>query len=201
MHGYSDRISHALTYLAKHYHPRAPASAPLPFVAHPSNVAIILARHGAEETTIVASILHHLLEIAPPSERSEVEAELRRKFGPVAIGVAGDAATPRVDADGYPLDWRHRKRVILVQLATMEPRSLDIRCAGEIHECGSAVSVAGRLGAEYLELHGHGHRRELMAWYDDLTALLERRNDWPSTAMRMELVHLTSQLRRVIGDL
>ena len=97
MHGYSDRIHHALTYLAKHYHPRAPTQAPLPFVAHPSNVALILARHGADETTIVASILHHLLEIAPATERPGVEAKLRDKFGPVVIGVACDAAAARVD--------------------------------------------------------------------------------------------------------
>lgn len=197
MHGYSDRIHHALTYLAKHYHPRAPAHAPLPFVAHPSNVALILARHGADETTIVASILHHLLEIAPPAERPGVEGSLRDKFGPVVIGVACDAAAPRVDQFGEPLEWRHRKREVLRQLATIEPRALDIRCANEIHECGSAISVAGRLGTEYLEPHGLGTGRETMAWYDDLTQALVRRVDWPSHGLLRELDDLSRELRRL----
>src|SRR5690606_15880323 len=68
MHGYSDRIHHALSYLAKHYHPHAPADQPLPFVAQPYNLIVILARHGADEITLVAGILHHLIEIAPPPE-------------------------------------------------------------------------------------------------------------------------------------
>ena len=48
MQGYSDRINHALAFAAKHHAPRAPLDGTLPFVAHPANVAIILARHGAE---------------------------------------------------------------------------------------------------------------------------------------------------------
>src|SRR5690606_19830220 len=93
MQGYSDRVNHAFTYLAKHYLPRIQRSASLPSLALPANVAIILVRHGAEETTVVASILHHLLEIAAPSERAEVAHRIGERFGPVVLGVASDAAS------------------------------------------------------------------------------------------------------------
>jgi hypothetical protein len=199
MHGYSDRIHHARTYLAKHYHPQAPDERRLPFVAQPYNVLVILARHGADETTLVAAVLHHLIEVTPAAGRTRIEAALRSKFGPVVASVAGDAAAPRVDPAGTPLAWRHRKREVLRQLGAIEPRALDIRCAAEIHECGSAISLVGRLGPEYLEPHGHGPRHETLDWYDDLLQALGRRIDWPSVAMQVELADLVGQLRDLVG--
>jgi len=194
MQGYSDRVNHAFTYLAKHYLPRIQRSASLPSLALPANVAIILVRHGAEETTVVASILHHLLEIAAPSERAEVAHRIGERFGPVVLGVASDAASRQHDEHGQPLPWRSRKREVMSQLVTMEPRAIDIRCADEIHECGSAITTVNRLGPEYLESSGLGSGREVVAWYDDVCSALERRLDWPSQPMRLELGTLSRRL-------
>ena len=70
MHGYSDRINHAFAFAAKYHAPRAPSEGAMTFVAHPANVAVILARHGADELTIVAGILHHVLEATPGALRN-----------------------------------------------------------------------------------------------------------------------------------
>ena len=198
MHGYSDRINHALTYLAKHYAPRAPVHAPHPFLAHPSNVALILARHGADEITMVAAIIHHLIEIAPPTEGEEVTARLRQKFGAVVTAVAADAAVCRVDHYGEVAPWRHRKREILTRLGTIEPRALDIRCADEIHECGTAIATIQRLGIEYLEPDGRDSAREILAWYDDLVTAVGRRLDWPARSIGDELKTLAERLATLV---
>lgn len=199
MHGYSDRINHAFTYLAKHYVPRVATRAPLPFLATPSNVALILARHGADETTVVAGILHHLLEVAAPAEQHDVAHRIGERFGSVVLGVASDATCGRYDALGDPLEWRVRKREVLSRLVTMEPRAIDIRCADEIHECGSAIATVQRLGPEYLETHGLGAGREVVAWYDDISNALGRRLDWPSHPMREELNALSGRLAALVG--
>jgi len=198
MNGYSDRVHHAFTYVAKHYAPQAPPHAPLPFLALPSNVALILARHGADETTLVASILHHLIEIARPSARAQVEVRIGERFGPVILGIASDAATARVNDAGEPHPWRARKREMLRQLIAMEPRALDIRCADEIHECGTSIATVQRLGPEYLEVHGLDAPREVAGWYDDLSATLDRRVDWPSDPMRDELRRLAVRLSALV---
>lgn len=198
MHGYSDRINHAFSYAAKHYAPRAPAHAPLPFLVHPSNVAIILVRHGADETTVVASIVHHLIEVASAAERADVEHRICERFGSVVLGVARDASTPRLDGHGESLTWRNRKREVMRQLGTMEPRALDIRCADEIHECGSAIATVQRLGPEYLEVNGLAASREVVAWYDDFASALGRRLDWPSHPMREELRTLSGRLAALV---
>jgi hypothetical protein len=190
MYGYSDRINHALTFAAKHLAPRGGGVTVLPSVATPANVAVILARHGADETTIVAGILHHLLE-APTGTSDDLPIKIGAKFGPVVLGVARDAAAPAAD-------WRHRKRAILTSIVTMEPRALDIRCAAEIHECGSAIALIERLGPEYLEIHGLGTPHETAAWYGDAASALGRRIDWPARALRSELAALASRLSTLI---
>lgn len=194
MHGYSDGINHAFTFAAKHYAPQSPSHTRLPMLATPANVALILARHGADETTVVAGVLHHVLETTIPARRDEMAQRIGLRFGPVVLGVVRDAAAPRTDAQGAPLAWRVRKREVMRQLATMEPRALDIRCADEIHECGSAIALIERLGVEYLEVHGLAGHREVCAWYDDLAAALGRRLDWPSRPMGEELRSLASRL-------
>ncbi len=198
MHGYSDRINHALAFAAKHHAPRAPLTGAMHFLAHPANVAIILARHGADETTLVAGILHHVLEVAPPMGRDALARKIGQKFGPVVLGVAVDAVEPMVDAQGELLPWPHRKRCLLTALATMEPRALDICCADEIHQCGTAITLVERLGVEYLQSGGLAPAPIVHAWYGDLDTVLGRREDWPGRGLRHELGALRRRLAAAV---
>jgi hypothetical protein len=190
MYGYSDRINHALTFVAKHHPQRVTGVTALPSAAAPANVAVILARHGADEITLVAGILHHLLE-SPTHGADDLAAKIATKFGPVVLGVARDAAAPAAE-------WRQRKRAILTAVVTMEPRALDIRCAAEIHECGSAIALVERLGPEYLEIHGLATPHETASWYGDAALAFGRRSDWPARALRSELVALANRLATLI---
>lgn len=199
MLGYSDRINHAFAFAAKHYAPRAPAHAPMPFLAHPSNVAVILARHGADETTIVAGILHHVLEAVPDGDRDPLVQKIGEKFGAVVRGVACDALCPAVDGRGDPVAWRVRKRAVLAGVLLMDPRALDIRVADEIHELGTATALVERLGSEYLGSHGLGSAPELGAWLGDLASALDRRLDWPGRSLREELAMLATRFRTAMG--
>lgn len=194
MQGYSDRINHALAFAAKHHAPRAPEDGAMNFVAHPANVAIILARHGADETTLVASILHHVLEVSPRPERELLSGKIGEKFGPVILGVALDAVVPMVDDHGVPIPWQQRKRLLLAAIAVMEPRALDICCAEEIHHCGTAITLVERLGIEYLLPQGLPAAPIVLSWYGDLDDALGRREEWPGRALRQELAGLRRRL-------
>lgn len=198
MHGYSDRINHALAFTAKHHHLHAPVLGRLAFIAHPANVAVILARHGADETTLVAGIIHHVLEVTPSPDRKAVEQKVCDKFGPVVLAVARDAAECCVDDHGSPIAWVHRKRALMSQLLVMGPRSLDICCADEIHECGSAIALVERMGPEYLDAHELASGPHALGWYGDLVQALDRRVDWPARGMRQELITLRERLADAI---
>lgn len=199
MQGYSDRINHAFAFAAKHHAPRAPEERAMAFVAHPANVAVILARHGADEITLVAGIVHHVLEVTPGRERPLLERAVAEKFGSVVLAIALDALEPLVDDRGEPIPWPVRKRDVLNGVLAMEPRALDICCADEIHQCGSAIALLERLGPEYLALNGHPDAHHALTWYGDLVEALGGRLDWPSRAMCVELGGLHRRLAAILG--
>jgi (p)ppGpp synthase/HD superfamily hydrolase len=159
MLGYSDRINHAFAFAAKYHGAVAPAGAGMDYLAHPANVAIILARYGCEQATIVAGILHHVLEDTPPERRPVLEQKIADKFGPVALASARDAVEPKFDRRGER-PWQACKQEYLSLLGQAEPRALDICVADEIHACGSTITALRRLGVEYLRTVSRAGRAE-----------------------------------------
>ena len=194
MKGYSDQINHAFAFVAKHRSPRAPATGAMHFLVHPASVAVILARHGVDDLTLVAGILHHVLEATTPEEHDEICQKIGEKFGSVILAVARDAADPWYDPQGTLLEWPHRKRILLGRLLTMSPRAIDICCAEELHECGSTIALIERLGPEYLATSGLPSGPPVLCWYDDLLEALATRVDWPGHGMREEIVAHRNQL-------
>jgi (p)ppGpp synthase/HD superfamily hydrolase len=196
MHGYSDRINHAFAFAAKYYNALAPVGGGMDYLAHPANVAIILARYGCEQVTIVAGILHHVLEESPPDRWPVLEHKISEKFGPVALAVAKDALEPKFDRRGSERAWQPCKQEYLSQLATAEPRALDIIVADELHACGSTITALRRLGVEYLRTVSSAASDQTIWWYRSMLEILESRSEWPRREMLSELRVLSTDLVR-----
>jgi (p)ppGpp synthase/HD superfamily hydrolase len=200
MHGYSDRINHAFAFAAKYYNALAPVGGGMDYLAHPANVAVILSRYGCEQVTIVAGILHHVLEESPPDQWPVLEQKITDKFGPVVLAVAKDALEPKFDRRGMERPWQTCKQEYLTQLATAEPRALDIITADEIHGCGSTMTALRRLGVEYLRTVSRAGSEQTIWWYRSLLEILAAREDWPRREMLAELrlmsVDLVQSLRQ-----
>lgn len=198
MSGYSDDINHAFAFAMKYRAPYAPAEGAMTYLAHPANVAVILARHGADEVTIVAGILHHVLEITPRQFHHAVCLKIEDKFGVSVLALARAAFEPPEDERSNPMPWIHRKRALLNQLLAMPPRAIDICCADEIHQCGTSLAIVERLGGEYLALNNLPATVAELCCYDDILAALERRTDWHTRAMRNELHALRTRLETAL---
>jgi (p)ppGpp synthase/HD superfamily hydrolase len=196
MHGYSDRINHAFAFAAKYYGAAAPAGAGMDYLAHPANVAIILARYGCEQLTIVAGILHHVLEETAPDRRPVLERKIGDKFGPVVLAIARDALEPKYDFRGGERSWQACKQEYLAQLASAEPRALDICVADELHACGSTMTALRRLGVEYLRTLSRAGSAQTIWWYRSMLEILDARADWPRRDMLAELRLLSTSLVR-----
>lgn len=196
MHGYSDRINHAFAFAAKYYGAVAPVGAGMDYLAHPANVAIILARYGCEQITVVAGILHHVLEEAVPDRRPVLERKIADKFGPVALAIAKDAMEPKWDLRGAERSWQAGKQEYLSQLAAAEPRALDICVADELHACGSTITAIRRLGVEYLRTLSRAGSAQTIWWYRSMLEILDARTDWPRREMLSELRLLSTDLVR-----
>jgi len=196
MHGYSDRVNHAFAFAAKYYNALAPAGGGMDYLAHPANVAIILARYGCEQVTVVAGILHHVLEESPPDRWPELEHKIGDKFGPVALAVARDALEPKFDRRGEERAWQACKQEYLTLLATAEPRALDIIVADELHACGSTMTALRRLGVEYLRTVSSAGSEQTIWWYRSLLEILTARADWPRREMLAELRMMSADMVR-----
>jgi (p)ppGpp synthase/HD superfamily hydrolase len=196
MHGYSDRINHAFAFAAKYYNALAPVGGGMDYLAHPANVAIILARYGCEQVTIVGGILHHVLEESSPSQWPVLEQKIGDKFGPVALAIAKDAIEPKFDRRGGERPWQACKQEYLTQLATAEPRALDIIVADEIHSCGSTMTALRRLGVEYLRTLSRAGSEQTIWWYRSLLEIVSARPDWPRREMVSELRLMSADLVR-----
>src|SRR5690349_1255269 len=83
MTGYSDRINHALAFAAKHHDVQVRKGTRLPYVTHPANVAVILARYDQDDETVVAGILHDVVEdcVRESYTREMLTERIGSKFG------------------------------------------------------------------------------------------------------------------------
>jgi (p)ppGpp synthase/HD superfamily hydrolase len=196
MHGYSDRINHAFAFAAKYYGAVAPAGSGMDYLAHPANVAIILTRYDCEQVTVVAGILHHVLEEIAAHKRVVLEQKIADKFGSVTLAIARDAIEPKYDHRGNERPWHSCKAEYLAQLATAEPRALDICVADEIHACGSTMTAIRRLGVEYVRTVSRAGSEETVWWYRSLLEVLDARPDWPRREMLSELRVMSADLVR-----
>ncbi len=194
LQGYSDRINHAFAFTAKHHPARVSRNDPHSCLIRTSNVAVILARHGADEATIVASVLKLLVEESGPARLDTLQGEIIRKFGTMVWQAVDQASEPRYDRFGRERSWKACKMDYLAKLTRAEPRVLDVCAATEIHLSGSALADLRRLGAEYLETIGPASTEQTLWWHGTLLEMLEHHATWTRPPMLHEFQTLAAQL-------
>ncbi|MHB1327287.1 MAG: HD domain-containing protein [Gemmatimonadales bacterium] len=198
---YSDRIHHALAFAAKHHPERVSRYDGQSCLIRASSVALILARYGADESTIVAGILKHLADAVPASRLQSLERDIDAKFGtPVAVIVAA-ATEPRFDLLGRERTWKTCRFEYLAQIAEATPLTVDICVAEELHRIGAALVSIRRLGIEYLETIGLDNiggpnSVETVWWLGILGDTLEHHPTWNRPAMLEAFRVSADDLRR-----
>src|SRR4028119_1408989 len=102
--GYSDRINHAFAFAAKHHDRQVRKGTRLPYLTHPANVAVILTSYGQDEDTIVAGILHDVIEdcVREHYTRDMLEQRIGDKFGGDVLVTVLAVTQREHDDDGSP---------------------------------------------------------------------------------------------------
>lgn len=142
MTGYSDRINHALAFAAKHHDRQVRKGTRLPYVTHPSNVAIILCRYGQDDDTIVAGILHDVIEdcVRENWTREMLEERIGEKFGALVLDTVLMVTHRKVDDDGNELDKQERKADYLQRLVLANDPARWVCAADKIHNASSILA-------------------------------------------------------------
>ena len=132
MTGYSDRINHAFAFAAKHHDQQVRKGTKLPYLTHPANVALILARYGCNEDVIVAGVLHDLVGdcVRDGWTPEMLQERIGRKFGSSVLETVLAVSERRIDDDGVELSYDDRKSDYLVRLSLASEESLWV-CAAD----------------------------------------------------------------------
>jgi len=140
--GYSDRINHALAFATKHHDQQVRKGTRIPYVTHPANVAIILTRYAQDEDTIVAGILHDVIEdcVHDGYTRDMLEGRIADKFGADVLETVLQVTHRKHDDDGIELSTEERKDDYLARLAQASYRARWVCAADKVHNGSTILS-------------------------------------------------------------
>lgn len=138
--GYSDRINHAFAFAAKHHDRQVRKGTRLPYLTHPANVAVILSRYGQDEETVVAGVLHDVIEdcVRDGFTRAMLEQRIGDKFGPDVLETVLAVTHRRVDEEGVELSSEERKDDYLARLVGAPEKARWVCAADKVHN-GNAI--------------------------------------------------------------
>lgn len=142
MHGYSDRIHHALAYAAKHHDHQVRKGARAPYLTQPANLAIILTRYGQDEATVVAGILLDVVEdcLREGQSPDELRERMGDKFGEDVIEMLMSVTQRRTDDDGVEMSAEEQRADIVDRLGTASDQGRWVCVADKLHDAGSLIA-------------------------------------------------------------
>src|SRR6266550_3817610 len=111
VNGYSATLNHALAFAAKHHDRQVRKGTRLPYLPHPANAAVILTRYGRDTETVVAGILHDVIEdcVRDGYSREMLEQRIGDKFGAKVLETVLAITYRRHDDEGVELSTEDRK--------------------------------------------------------------------------------------------
>lgn len=174
--GYSDAINHAFAFAAKHHDRQVRKGTKLPYLTHPANVALILARYDQDEETIIAGILHDVIEdcVVEGLSREALEERIGSKFGKDVLEAVLSVTYRKYDDEGVELSSDERKEDYLARLATANERARWVCAADKIHNASSILADLRRTVDEdnIWRRFGAG-RKGTIKWYSDVHRRLQ----------------------------
>lgn len=128
-----------------------------PYVEHPMAVALILDRSGYDEETVIAGLLHDLVE------DTEVTLEqIRERFGDRVAEIVDHCSEVKLDASGVKRPWIDRKRDHLASAANAPESARAVILADKLHNLISIRLDQAEGGPVWSSFHAD---RDQVLWY------------------------------------
>lgn len=140
--GYSDPVNHALAFAAKHHHQQVWKGTRLPYGTSGANVAIVLARYEQDDETLVAGILHDVVEdyVRDKYSAEMLEQRVGEKFSGPVLETLLSIVERRLDDDGVEMSAEERKADRLDRLAAAGERARWVVAADAVHNASSLLA-------------------------------------------------------------
>jgi (p)ppGpp synthase/HD superfamily hydrolase len=140
--GYSDRINHAFAFAAKHHDRQVQKGMRLPYLTHAPNVAVILTRYGQDEQTVVAGILHDVVEdcVRESQTRDTLVQRMGDKFGTDVVDTLLSVSMRTTDDDGVQLAPDEQREDLLERLGSASDRARWVCAADQLHDASTLLA-------------------------------------------------------------
>lgn len=166
--GYSDVINHAFAFAAKHHDRQVRKGTKLPYLTHPANVAVILTRYDRDSDTIVAGILHDVVEdcVRDGYTREMLEQRIGDKFGAKVLDTVLGVTYRRHDDEGVELSGEERRTDYLNRLGGASEEARWVCAADKIHNASSIITDLRRtVDRESVWARFSGGKVGTVRWY------------------------------------
>ena len=198
MNGYSDRINHAFAFAAKHHDRQVRKGTRLPYLTHPANVAVILTRYGSDDDTVIAGILHDVIEdcVRDGWTREMLEDRIATKFGDGVLETVLAVTKRKLDDDGVELSRDDIRSDYLQRIGTASDAARWVCAADKVHNAGSILADLRRtIDADTVWGRFNGGRDATLQWYRDVRDRLAAVGF--SAPIAQELAALVAELESV----
>lgn len=166
--GYSDRINHALAFAAKHHDQQVRKGTRLPYLTHPANVAIVLTRYQRDDQTVVAGILHDVIEdcVREAYTRQMLEQRIGDKFGADVLDTVLAVTQRRLDDDGVELSYDERRDDYLERLSLAGDAARWVCAADALHNAATLLADLRRtIDPDTVWRRFTANREDTARWY------------------------------------
>jgi (p)ppGpp synthase/HD superfamily hydrolase len=174
--GYSDAVNHALAFAAKHHDRQVRKGTRLPYLTHPANVAVILTRYDRDEATVIAGILHDVVEdcVREGYTRQMLEQRISDKFGEDVLDTVLRVTKRSTGDDGADLDSDEQKEDYLERLGSASESALWVCAADKLHNANTILSDLRRTEEpDSVWMRFRAGKEGTVQWYRDVLNRLE----------------------------
>jgi len=134
---------------------------PYPYIEHPAVVALMLARHGFDETVIAAALVHDVLEDTGYAE-ADMRAELGRDVMTIIASVTNDDS----------LSWEDKKKRYIETVRAGSEGAKAVATADKIANARSFLVAYAAQGPDLWKHFNAGREKKL--WFENaMLAMLQ----------------------------
>lgn len=182
---FTPKIEQAISKAAYAHRHQTRKGSDVPYIVHPFGVMLIASQATADEDTLVACLLHDILEDVPEEYSKQ---QMLRDFGEnvVAIveGVTKNSTLP---------EWQARQEAYLNNLSERAPdESVIVSCADKIHNLTATLHDHEEIGDTVWQRFNAGKSSQ-QRWYEAVLRVTTKR--LPDLSLNHQLEKLIENLR------
>lgn len=190
---FTDKINLALKIAAKAHSGQYRKGTNIPYISHPVAVGMIIGQYTNDETTIVAGILHDILEDVNPAIYSE--ADMRRDFGDEITDIVKDVSEPKT-AGQHKLPWKERKESYLKRLGnSYYIEAYIVAAADKIHNLTDILDDYYQFGDEIWQRF-NASKWDILQYYRAVFDLIE--TEPIPESLKRQLKDLIDKLEKIV---